>query len=1184
MTSLSTRILLYVIATMLISGHVAIATDLSGVVIGVDGRPVAGESVVLSSKLRMSMTVTKLGQTTTDDAGQFRITVPDQWFGSPQRWRQPLALTVATEAKGSGGVQVYSELPLPRHRLTIQLGKWTERKITLLTADDKPLAGAKVQLTGWQLPMIYPARYSQTAARQMTSIEQESLKSTGKTGDDGTVSLLMPPIESVAAIEAEIEPNVFVNWSVASSNTSVPKNWSEKLTVPKTRRLPIKVEFKDGDGSAMQVTVTAMPLASYGATTTVRHTVNFNGDYKVSAVIQDASILTLREVAKDPSIRHLIPAYQDSTGLEAFNVTVSKGIKVTGRAVFAKNQPAIGIRLAAMMNWHRFELAVDSEGRFEFNAPAGQMLLIPLERCGYRPQNLTPESATVIPDGKETYDLGDVQFTRLKTLTGVVRDDAGKPVGGAMVEVSWPEPVLFQPDSVISREERITTNADGAFSVIDIDPNADVTLVATHDGATTDRVMSLKSEMLDKTIDVTISKAAAVSVSGRVVDQSGNGIADLAVILRHRMQPHILEPLLPVGEDVTGFALVTDKDGRFTTPQTLPPYGEYIAVIHIGEKRQAISGWKNAVAGKPLELPPIDDSRTSEISGRVLTTDGKPLSQARVVLLTSSGQATAVSAADGSFQLERPPGRMPLLIAEADGYVANGVEVDETDKSLELRLPAFPVSPTRDAPPQTPSPSSPTWTTEQKQQLAIKLFEAAKFSNQNVSAQVEARIARNMPDYVLKKLDTVPATNQMTGQMIRFGLALGLCQDRPEEGLRLLDEFPDAPMKSHFLLQFESVAKLDDADRLQLLARIVQDGRGIKDAEHRVMGFGQAGERLLDLGQKESGASLLREGLEDAKKLSPAAFSGYARGAFAEELAQIDTDAALELIEPLTDTFEFNRHLQNIAHELAAIDPDRTIAMLDKFRKPDPNRRPIIGERDSAIQRVCYRMIRIAPDKAIPLARTVESESVRAYCFELMTESLLRQDNVPSADRKLARQLHDEAWKILTDNFKGKDLSEVAWFYPSTIAGMLLHRTAELAPDQLPHRTWQAIALRRPMLASGAYQPAGQGCVCELALLLNDINPDRALQVAEWLPSAEFGSGEFATFAQYCRSSMSMLATLHTDQCEAALDSLKDAATNERFRTTLIKALIITGPSRDRAIRSELLLWYPDDEDTGPME
>jgi hypothetical protein len=135
--------------------------------------------------------------------------------------------------------------------------------------------------------------------------------------------------------------------------------------------------------------------------------------------------------------------------------------------------------------------------------------------------------------------------------------------------------------------------------------------------------------------------------------------------------------------------------------------------------------------------------------------------------------------------------------------------------------------------------------------------------------------------------------------MIRSSLATGLAEDRPQDGQRLLDAFPDGPMKLHVLIRFQRAAKLDDDDRMQLLDRIVQDARGIREAEHRITVMGLAGERLLDLGRRDSGEALLREFLKDAKQVSPAAWSGYARNALAEELAQIDADEQVRTVRRL---------------------------------------------------------------------------------------------------------------------------------------------------------------------------------------------------------------------------------------------------------------------------------------------
>ena len=110
-------------------------------------------------------------------------------------------------------------------------------------------------------------------------------------------------------------------------------------------------------------------------------------------------------------------------------------------------------------------------------------------------------------------------------------------------------------------------------------------------------------------------------------------------------------------------------------------------------------------------------------------------------------------------------------------------------------------------------------------------------------------------------------------------------------------------------------------DRALLNAKVAKEPDGI-----RLLLMGQVAEGFLDLGQAERGRAILREGEAVAKQLPKAGWVGYARGAFAEELVQIDRDAALELIKDLSDPREFDRHHGNVAHELAAATPPRPSA------------------------------------------------------------------------------------------------------------------------------------------------------------------------------------------------------------------------------------------------------------------
>ena len=120
--------------------------------------------------------------------------------------------------------------------------------------------------------------------------------------------------------------------------------------------------------------------------------------------------------------------------------------------------------------------------------------------------------------------------------------------------------------------------------------------------------------------------------------------------------------------------------------------------------------------------------------------------------------------------------------------------------------------------------------------------------------------------------------------------------------------------------------------------------------------MGQVAERFLDLGEAERGRAILREGEAVAKQLPKAGWVGYARGAFAEELVQVDLEAALALTKDLADAREFDRHHGNIAHELGGRNPaeaERVLGMVkDAF------------QREQYTVRVVYRMAPVDLERA----------------------------------------------------------------------------------------------------------------------------------------------------------------------------------------------------------------------------
>lgn len=432
-------------------------------------------------------------------------------------------------------------------------------------------------------------------------------------------------------------------------------------------------------------------------------------------------------------------------------------------------------------------------------------------------------------------------------------------------------------------------------------------------------------------------------------------------------------------------------------------------------------------------------------------------------------------------------------------------------------------------------------------------------------------------------MDALPSIKQPGGERIRMALAVGLAKDHPSKGRQILEEFPDGVGRWFGFKSFEEAAILSPDDRMDLLAQMIQESRGTQNPEYRVIGMGLAAERLIDIGQRETGEQLLREAFEDAKKLNPVGWSAFARGGFAEEMCQVDVDAAMQLIDPLKESDSYNRHLQNMAHELAAIDPATAEKMLAMFRTPGQSEpASVFGSRNKAAIRVCYRMIRTDAERAQRLARSITSESMRVYAFRVMAESLLTIDPLSEDSKRLARKLHDEAWGLLTKIRTQEDVKAIELSYQSVIAAGLCNITKSVAPNQLRHRVWQAIALRRPMESEGRGVPVGHANIAETALHLRTADREMAKQLMLWVPSPEQSSA-FARFQQACRNSAAVIAEFSPDSCEAVLAAVPKTQT-EQQAVNLITALLRFGEQKERSIRSNSAMWYPDDEDMGPLD
>ena len=229
-------------------------------------------------------------------------------------------------------------------------------------------------------------------------------------------------------------------------------------------------------------------------------------------------------------------------------------------------------------------------------------------------------------------------------------------------------------------------------------------------------ILSIKAGQTLERIDVTLPASGAIS--GRILDERGDPVADVPVTLLQAVFAANRRQLLPVSA-IGG--RTTDDQGRYRL-FALPP-GQYVVVAHPidallppGYASTYFPGAPNASGAKPVmvgvsqEVVSIDvalaRAATSRLSGIVVDSTGKP-TLARVALIPTSrsgGSAAGewvskVTDPDGGFQIAAASGEWLLQAAAAPAassrpqqegeFVSQVVSVNGADRrDIRLQLSA----------------------------------------------------------------------------------------------------------------------------------------------------------------------------------------------------------------------------------------------------------------------------------------------------------------------------------------------------------------------------------------------------------------------------------------------------------------------------------------------------------------
>lgn len=300
--------------------------------------------------------------------------------------------------------------------------------------------------------------------------------------------------------------------------------------------------------------------------------------------------------------------------------------RVKGRVLDAGNEtPISGARVRAECTYgllqprkREFTASTDATGAFEFvSLPAG-LVRIHATAPGYVPSTSSgsAQTFTLIP-GERKSDI-TLRLGRGGTVDGFVFDHLGRGVEGAEVQlfVSATTPRQINTDSLHCK-----TDSSGYFRLWGIDVGEHLQLYASAQKAGYARARS-------KLIDLTASKPYAstqiiltpgAKVSGRVMDEQKLPIADARV--------EFTSEEFPNDPSNRPLSVQTASDGSYLVDRCTPGKGRLRV-----SKSGYVDGYRGLQLAEGEHKKDVDFTLVAglQITGRLITLEGKPIANARV--------------------------------------------------------------------------------------------------------------------------------------------------------------------------------------------------------------------------------------------------------------------------------------------------------------------------------------------------------------------------------------------------------------------------------------------------------------------------------------------------------------------------------------------------------------------------
>ncbi|HVC95097.1 MAG TPA: carboxypeptidase-like regulatory domain-containing protein [Pirellulales bacterium] len=642
----------------------------------------------------------------------------------------------------------------------------------------------------------------------------------------------------------------------------------------------------------------------------------------------------------------------------------------------------------------------NADGRYECRLPPGTITGQVLEAPSPLVKPLRAFHVPFeMPPGATEANLPPVELRRGQTVKGRVVDNDGKPVTEAEVQVGWYVLETWREGFVRGPKWLVTRSDDhGEFSFDGIDSILDPWLAnrrprfwAAGGGLVTETLTSLPPQR-DAPVELRLSRKGSVSLSGRVVDLTGQPIegARVEVWTQWRDDDVVIgeAPVLFTGHR----ELVTNNEGRFETPRPVGRGGEYRVTVRADGYLPASSAWLQPGPGTVAELSELQLRRLRTIEGHVVDHDGRPLAGVRVFQSGDGVEPTeTVSGDDGGFTLSGVVQGPAFVFAECDGYRFFGQAAAQSAPT-EIVLAHHDQAV---APPQTDRDA--VLAHEEELALARRVVRpfvdrALESGNRNERYSALRDWARLDPGDALDRLDrgVIPDLVGHEKDALRTWAAKSLIYDDFNEAAALVESIENVSRRLEATILLAVTSPLSAERRRDLLENAVLHLALADDPGGRALWLECSADALLDLGESRRAASLLEEARALAGTLPLAGSAGSPRRRVAEVLARIDLPAALELIKDLAeDAYRDETHGQ-IAYRVANRQPAEAEEVLEMVRDPYC--------RERWTERICSRMAPTDPRRARKLAASVSNPYRRALALGWMAGARAAADPVQARD------------------------------------------------------------------------------------------------------------------------------------------------------------------------------------------